>query len=141
MDIFLVIFRCWKLQEIENLNSARGLVHEDLKQIQAIADQSGAQVVLVMVPSSVQVCSSDELTYYPRHIDLNDLTRFDIDQPQRIMSEIAGSLNIPLYDLRDILVSSAQCLYQPRNMHWTVDGHRVVSTYLVDSLNKAGYIP
>ena len=128
-------------QELENLNAARSLIHEDLEQIQAVADQSGAQVVLVMVPSSVQVCSSDELAYYPRHIDLNDITRFDIDQPQRIMSEIAESLGIPLYDLRDVLLSSAQCLYQPRNMHWTVDGHRVVSTYLVDALNKAGYIP
>jgi hypothetical protein len=94
-----------------------------------------------MVPSSVQVCSPDELSYYPDHIDLNDSARFDVDQPQRIMSEIAGSLSLPMYDLRDALSSSDHCLYQPRNMHWIEDGHRVVASYLADMLIENGYIP
>jgi peptidoglycan/LPS O-acetylase OafA/YrhL len=128
-------------QDLETLNYARDFVQDDLKQIQTVADRSGTQVVLVMVPSSVQVCSSDELDYYPRHINLADSTRFDEDQPQRIMSEIASSLGLPMYDLRDALSSLGQCLYQPRNMHWLVDGHSVVSTYLADVLTKDGYIP
>lgn len=128
-------------QEFETLNSARDVVQDDLKKIQNTADQIGAQVVLVMVPSSVQVCSSGDLPYYPRHIDLNDSTRFDVDQPQRIMFEIADSLGLPLYDLHDVLFSSGQCHYQPHNMHWLAEGHSVVSTYLADILMEDNYIP
>lgn len=138
---FLGHFLMLERQELVTLNDARDLVYEDLKNIQNVANQSGAQVVLVMAPSSVQVCSSGELAYYPRYIDLNDSTRFDIDQPQRIMSEIAGTLGIPMYDLRAAFSPSEQCPYQPHNMHWTADGHHVVSTYLVDTFNEAGYIP
>ena len=116
-------------------------MHEDLNQIQSVAGQSGAQVVLVMVPASIQVCLSDELAYYPRHIDINDSTRFDLDQPQLIMSEIADSLDFPIYDLRDAFSSSEGCLYQPRNMHWLPEGHSVVSDYLAELLTEAGYIP
>ena len=130
-----------ELNDLDAINQARDRVSEDLKQIQTVADQSNATVVLAMVPSSVQVCSPDQLDYYPHNIDLNDSTRFDVSQPQRIMSEIADSQGLPLYDLRDALSSTGQCLYQPRNMHWLADGHRVVSAYLADVLTQAGYVP
>ena len=138
---FLGHFATLELNELDTLNLAGGKVYEDLKQIQAIANRSGAPVVLVMVPSSVQVCAPDQLDYYPRNIDLTDATRFDINQPQEIMSGIASSLGLPFYDLRNALSSSGQCLYQPHNMHWMVDGHRAVSIYLADVLIQAGYIP
>jgi len=128
-------------QELETLNYARDAVAEDFEQIQSVAEQSDAQVVFVMAPSSVQVCSSDELDYYPRGIDLNDASRFDIDQPQRIMSEIADSLGLTMYDLRDAFSSSGGCPYQPKNMHWLTDGHGAVSDYLADVLIETGYIP
>lgn len=127
--------------ELETLNYAREIVTEDFEQIQSVAQQTGAQVVLVMAPSSVQVCSSNELDYYPRHIDLNDTSRFDIDQPQRIMSEIADSLGLTMYDLRDAFSASGACPYQPKNMHWLTDGHGAVSDYLADVLIEVGYIP
>jgi peptidoglycan/LPS O-acetylase OafA/YrhL len=138
---FLGHFATLERSELETLNYARDFVQDDLHQIQATADATSAQVVLVMAPSSVQVCSADALDYYPRHIDLADSTRFDIDQPQRIMSGIADSLDLPLYNLRSALTASAQCPYQPRNMHWTIEGHQVVSEYLADLLVQNGYIP
>lgn len=127
--------------ELETLNYARDAVQEDLKQIRSVAEGTGAQVLLVMAPSSVQVCSAEAFDYYPRRIDLADSTRFDLDQPQRIMSEIAEALELPMYDLRNVLSSSEQCPYQPRNMHWTVDGHSVVADHLADLLIQNGYIP
>ena len=138
---FLGHFATLERQDLQTLNYARDFVQDDLKQIQTVADRSGTQVVLVMVPSSVQVCSSDELDYYPRHINLADSTRFDVDQPQRIMSEIASSLGLPMYDLRDILSSSGQCPYQSHNMHWMANGHNIVATYLAEVLTQKGYIP
>jgi lysophospholipase L1-like esterase len=138
---FLGHFVTLERQELDSLDYSRDAVQADLEQIQSVSEQSGAQVVLVMVPSSVQVCSPDALPYYPSHIDLKDSTRFDIDQPQRVMSEIANSLGIPMYDLRNALSASAQCLYQPHNMHWLEEGHRVVSDYLANTLSENGYIP
>jgi hypothetical protein len=138
---FLGHFATLERSEPETLNYARDFVKEDLQQIQTTAEGIGAQVILVMAPSSVQVCSPDALAYYPRHIDLADSTRFDVDQPQRLMTEIAGSLGLSLYDLRDALTAPAQCPYQSRNMHWTVEGHQVVSEYLADLLVQNGYIP
>lgn len=128
-------------QEYDVLNNARNIVHDDLKKIQSIAAQMDIQVVVVMAPSSVQVCKAKDLAYYPRHIDLNDADRFDVDQPQRIMSEITGSLDLPMYDLRSALSSFGRCLYQPHNMHWQVEGHKVVAAYLADLLAQQGYIP
>lgn len=138
---FLGHFGTLERSELETLNYARNFVQEDLGQIQTTAEWIGAQVILVMAPSSVQVCSADALDYYPRHIDLTDSARFDVDQPQRLMSEIADSLGVPLYDLHPPLTASAQCPYQPRNMHWTVQGHQIVSEYMADLLVQNGYIP
>ncbi|NUQ83855.1 MAG: acyltransferase [Anaerolineales bacterium] len=138
---FLGHFATLERSELETMNYASDFVKEELGQIQTTAEGIGAQVILVMAPSSVQVCSSDELDYYPRHIDLADSTRFNPDQPQRIMSEIAEALDLPMYDLRNVLSSSEQCPYQPRNMHWTADGHRVVADYLADLLIQNGYVP
>jgi hypothetical protein len=138
---FLGHFATLERSELETLNYASSFVKEDLGQIRAAVEGIGAQGILVMAPSSVQVCSADALAYYPRHLDLADSTRFDVEQPQRIMTELAGSLDLPLYDLRDTLSASAQCPYQPRNMHWTIEGHQVVSEYLADLLVQNGYIP
>jgi lysophospholipase L1-like esterase len=137
---FLGQFSTLERQNLVTIMSARSIVDEDLSQIKTVADQSAAQVVLIMVPSSVQVCSSGQLAYYPRHINLNDSTKFDINQPQRIMSEIANSLGLPMYDLRETLSSSTQCLYQPHNMHWLADGHQVVASYLADLITEKGYV-
>lgn len=138
---FLGHFATLERSELEAMNYASDFVKEDLGQIQTTAEGIGVQVILVMAPSSVQVCSADALDYYPRHIDLADSARFDVDQPQRLMSGIADSLNLPLYDLRDALSASPQCPYQPRNMHWTIAGHQTVSAYLADLLVQNGYIP
>jgi hypothetical protein len=138
---FLGHFATLERSELETLNYARDFVQEDLQQIKTTAEATGAQVILLMAPSSVQVCSADALDYYPRHIDLADSTRFDVDQPQRLMSGIADSLSLPLYDLRDTLAASTQCPYQPRNMHWTIAGHQTISAYLADLLVQNGYIP
>jgi lysophospholipase L1-like esterase len=136
---FLGHFVTLERQDSETLDFARDAVQAE--RIRNVVEQSGAQVVLVMVPSSVQVCSSDALAYYPNHLDLNDSTRFDVDQPQRVMSEIASSLGMPIYDLRSAFSASTQCFYQPHNMHWVEEGHRVVSSYLANILSDNGYIP
>jgi len=57
------------------------------------------------------------------------------------MADVAQSLNVPLYDLHEMLSSDTECYYQPHNIHWTVAGHQVVAEYLADVLIRDGYLP
>ena len=115
-------------------------VMERLAQIQAVADQVGAQVVILMIPAPVQVCGPDQLSYYPRHIDLADAETFDLELPQRTTQGLAASLDFAYYDLLPALQAETTCPYQPGNLHWTVDGHRVVSHFVAEQLHTDGYL-
>jgi peptidoglycan/LPS O-acetylase OafA/YrhL len=109
----------------------RQLVSERLKEIKNISDQVGSKVMIAMIPAPVQVCNPDQLAYYPRSIDISNTDLFDLDQPQRMTSELAGDLDIPYYDLRPVLKSVAGgCPYQQNNMHWTITGHKAAAEFL-----------
>jgi peptidoglycan/LPS O-acetylase OafA/YrhL len=108
--------------------TGRQRVVEHLERIKAVADRIGAKVLIAMIPASVQVCGPAQLAYYPKPVDLADSERFDMEQPQRMTQEIASSLGIAYHDLRPALKSVAGgCAYHPKNMHWTVDGHKAVA--------------
>jgi hypothetical protein len=116
-------------------NTGRKLVTDRLTEIKAIADEVGAKVILALIPAPVQVCQADHLDYFPRNVDLNDTTTFEIEQPQRITREIADSLTLSYYDLEPVLESATGgCPYQTQNMHWTTNGHQVVAEYLAQKL-------
>ena len=88
----------------------------------------------------MQVCPPGRLSYFPRHIDLSDSSRFDLDLPQRTTRELADSLGIACLDLRPVLREvRGGCPYQPHNMHWTAAGHRAVADYLARVLVAGGY--
>jgi hypothetical protein len=106
-----------------------------LAEIKTVADAVQADVVIAMIPAPVQVCGPEELAYYPRHIDLVDAQRFDLEQPQRLTEELAADLGLGYYDLRPALQSETEgCPYQEHNMHWTEAGHRAVAGYLAEQL-------
>jgi lysophospholipase L1-like esterase len=138
---FLGHFSALEVGHPEGDNEGLASTLEKLEQIQSVANQTGAKVVLVFVPAPVQACAPDQLAYYPRHVDLNDTTRFDVDLPQRMMADVAQSLELPLYDLRELLSSGPECYYQSHNIHWTVNGHRAVARYLADVMVQDGYVP
>jgi peptidoglycan/LPS O-acetylase OafA/YrhL len=114
--------------------TGRGMVSQCLSRIKRVADLAGANVALVMVPASVQVCRPDDLPYYPGNVDLADGNRFDPDLPQRMTREITEPLGFAFVDLRPLLRSLAPCPYQPHNMHWTVAGHQAVARFLAGTL-------
>ncbi len=138
---FLGHFSALEIGHSEIENDGRQLTLEKLKRIQAVAAQNDSKVVFVFVPAPVQACQPDQLAYYPRNVDLTDSTRFDTNLPQRLMADVAQSLNVPLYDLRETLSTGSECYYQPHNIHWTVNGHQVVAEYLADVLVRDGYLP
>jgi peptidoglycan/LPS O-acetylase OafA/YrhL len=116
-------------------------VAERFSQIKSITDSAKGQMIIFMVPAPVQICGPDEITYYPINYDLSDKNIFDLDKPQRMTQEITKSLNILTYDLRTPFQFVDVCPYQPRNLHWTVNGHKIVAEYIADVLIKDKLIP
>lgn len=113
-------------------------VEARLREIGEAARRSGAEVLLMVIPASVQVCGPRDLAYYPRHVDLADRARFDPEAPQRIADDLARRLGFGLYDLRADLRAMPVCPYQRRNMHFTEAGHRRVAELLAQRLNAGG---
>ena len=82
--------------------------------------------MVLSVPTPGEVCAPADLAYWPRGVDLADTTRFDASRPQRWTAELATAVGAEYHDLHEVLRGGA-CPYQPRNMHWTADGHRRVA--------------
>lgn len=137
---FLGNFSSLEINRKEMQQSGRKIIAERLKQIKDISEKIDAKVVIMMIPAPVQVCKQDKLAYYPKHVDLDDANKFDLDQPQAFTKGISTSLGIPFYDLRAVLLSSDNCTYQPHNMHWTVEGHQRVAKHMSEIL-KGEVIP
>jgi peptidoglycan/LPS O-acetylase OafA/YrhL/lysophospholipase L1-like esterase len=121
----------------ENLAASQQTVADRVKQMKQVADRVGAKLVIPMVPSSIQVCSPQDLPYYPRNVDVKD---YDLDQPQRSLQGIAAAQQVPFYDLRPMLKQQSPCPYHPANMHWLPQGHVAVADYLLEQLVSGGYL-
>jgi len=100
------------------------------EEIARAARASGGRAVVAFVPPPVTVCDARALRYYPRYVDLADRTRYDLDLPDRRAAQIAALAHVELWDLRPALRALGECPYMPRNMHFTVEGHRAVAAIL-----------
>jgi hypothetical protein len=91
----------------------------------------------------VQICTSAQLTYYPRGVDLDDASRYDLAGPQRTVQQLARKVKAGYYDLRPVLkqLASDQCPYVPYNMHWTTAGHHAVARDVAAWLQQNRYLP
>lgn len=125
-------FAAFQVQQT-NLDERKAAVKQRLSEIQVVAKQINAQLMIVMVPASIQICTPSELPYFPHYINLSDTTRFDLDLPQRNTKAITDELGINFDDLRPVLSSiSSGCPYQPANMHWLLSGHQAVAEHLAE---------
>ena len=119
----------------EYVDAGRRKAAERIAEIAEAGREIGAPVWIVAIPSPVQICGPSDLRYYPRHVDLTDTERFDLEQPQRVTREIAERLGLRLLDLRATLKQAESgCPYQPRNLHWTSQGHRTVADRVADEI-------
>lgn len=137
---FLGNFRAFDEVSRDELLEGAELVRRRLAEIESTAASIGAEVIVILIPASIQVCDPRDLSYFPRVVDLGDHERFDLDRPQASAREIAEDLNIVTLDLRGPLSALEECPYQPWNMHWLPEGHRVVASFLADVLIRDGHI-
>ena len=138
---FLGNFNAFERKNYKSMAARAELIEKRLKKIVQTAQAIRARLLVVLVPSDVQVCNSNALKYFPRNIDLSDSNRFDLDQPQRLLKKLCEKLNICFIDLRDPLRKVADMVpYQTKNMHWTELGHEVVAQYIVQYLYDNEYL-
>jgi peptidoglycan/LPS O-acetylase OafA/YrhL len=135
---FFGYFRALLRKNYKSMAANAVLIEERLKTIVQTTQAIQARLLIVLVPSAVQVCSPATLKYYPKSLDLSDSARFDLNQPQRLAKKMCKKLNIPFIDLRNPLQKVADMApYQPKNMHLTKLGHKVVAQqvlrYLYDN--------
>lgn len=117
------------------LEEAAPRIEQRLADIHAVSASVAAELVVLLVPAPAQVADPADLRYYPRGLDINDMARFDIDQPQRITMSVCRGLDIECVDLRPPLQARAtEQPYQPANMHWTERGHEIVADFVRESL-------
>jgi hypothetical protein len=137
---FLGNFRAFDAQARDEFLEGAETVKLRLAQIESTATAIGAEVVLILIPASIQVCDPRDLPYFPGVVDLGNHERFDLDRPQAAAREIAEDLGVVTLDLREPLGALRECPYHPWNMHWLPEGHRAVATFVADALIRDGII-
>lgn len=105
---------------------------ERLREIDAVAHEIGAEVTVLLIPAPAQVCTPEELAYYPGWVDLSDSGRFDVQRPQRLLGTLAAQHAMRVIDLLPALRSAVPCPYSSCNLHWTATGHRTAAAALVE---------
>jgi hypothetical protein len=134
---FLGNFSALERGKITEESESYKLVRSRLSDIEAICNENGAKMILILVPAPVQVCGPKDLAYYPPNVNLSNNAKFDVEQPQRLTVQISKQLNIEFIDLIQVLKdSSRHCPYQAWNMHWTEEGHKRVGDYLATVLSE-----
>jgi hypothetical protein len=132
---FFGYFNALERKRYASMVANAALVEERLKTIVKTAQAIDARLLVVLVPSAVQVCGPDTLRYYPKGVDLSASERFDLNQPQRLAINMCEKLNLPYIDLRGPLRKVAKMgPYQPKNMHWTEVGHDAVARHVAQYL-------
>lgn len=110
---------------LEAGDTAEVAMRDAYKAMVAIAEDAGAELMFVMVPSPVQVCNRAALDYFPEPFDLTS-ERWDVDAPQRLVADIASDLDVPFHDLSDAL-SEGLCTYQTDNRYLISRGHELAA--------------
>ena len=118
---------------------SRGLEETEhwLASIRSSAGGVGAEVVMVLVPAPAQVCSRQDLSYFPSTVDLSDSTKFDLDRPQRVGADLARKYGFRFVDLIETLSREPDCPYHRQNLHWTREGHLAVARRLAAELRDS----
>lgn len=109
-----------------------------LLQTKALVEQSGARLVIMIVPSKEQV-------YWTQFQQVASVPPgYDIDQIVRPVREFCLQEALDCIDLTEPFREQARLgrqLYFPVDIHWNVDGHKLVADVVDDYLHQAGLLP
>jgi peptidoglycan/LPS O-acetylase OafA/YrhL len=118
-----------------------GKLKKYLKQMKLSCEKNGSDFLIVFVPGQVAVSEEKDIAFFPKNIHIEDTTKFDMDEPYRILDQICDSMSIPVTDLTEHLRTYPyQPVYFRESWHWNKNGHKAVADYLTLLLDKNGYL-
>lgn len=124
-------FSSFETSNLDQYLQAQPRVRDVLAEVQTLAMSNEAELVVMQIPASIQVCPTSLIPYFPAGIDLSNEERFDLDIPQRITKGITTELGLDELDLRDVLAATqGECPYQSANMHFSMKGHNMLADFL-----------
>lgn len=121
----------------ERTEAAVGRVERLFLAMNALAEERGARLLVLMIPSIEQV--EAERFFGEDGPDPS----LDLARPQAVFGEFFGSESIDYLDLLPTLrdSSAAADLYYPVDQHWTPAGNRVAGRWLARKLLESGMVP
>jgi len=135
-DYYLGLPDLLEMKNKQKLIEGSVLFQQHLTEIKNVSKKYGSDLFAIIIPSSLQVAPFDELDYVANKNKL-DVEKYDIRQPQQIIDSVLQKPNINRYDLRELFSDNiTKGIYQPKNMHWTEKGHRLVAQFVAETVYK-----
>jgi len=108
----------------------------ELGRMQAIADEMGIKLLVVILPDENQINSALQAQLIPPE----RLADYDFDMPQKYIRDYLAAQGIASLDLLDVIRSDERCLFM-NDTHWIPAGHRLVAEQIRDYLQANGLVP
>ena len=133
-------FQIYERQRTAKLRKSWEVTEELLATIAARATAGGARTLVVGAPSFRQLDPGVFLDLLAA--ESLDPSRYDVEQPNRLLREAAVRRNLPYLDLLPVLRQATERgegqMFYPKNTHWAPDGHRVVARAIAEQLASDG---
>lgn len=120
----------------EQISTGWELTELVLEEMKAVTTEKNARLVVVLLPLEYQL-SDETFDAWASNAGL-DLETVDRHRPQRMMTDIAARLDIPVIDLepafRQWTADGGETLYVSGDGHWNERGHRLATDVVVREL-------
>jgi len=93
-----------------------------------------SRLLLMYVPSAIEVRNPGEINYLPAGISPADTTAFDTERGRKHLVALAAQQEIPLLDLSVPLHRASSPPYFPASWHWNQTGHETAAITFVQFL-------
>lgn len=109
-----------------------------LLKMASLCKENKSDLIVLGVPGQIEVSSPRYISYFPKNINLNDTSRFDLNLPMQIFRELCDKNNIKYLNSKDVLRSfPEQPLYFSESWHWNKKGHCVIADFIFEHLKTS----
>ena len=134
--------RLFKKEESAEVGRAKKVMREIIKKAHHLSHENGADFVVVVAPSMVQVYPDNYWNAIKKRYHLRD-EDYDLLVLNKVLERTCTDLGVPLLDLTPALrarAAAGKTLYYPLNTHWNTLGHSVVGEAITKYLNDTGLV-
>ena len=112
-------------------------IREYLLKVRLLCENKNCRPFILYAPGQMEISSPDMISYYPRHLPLNDTLKFDFQLPVKIYKKLCVETHLPFFDPTAALkANSVQPVYFTGSWHWNEEGHKVIAGFLAGEISK-----